>query len=272
MHASIRSDAGEISGTILTRDISERLAADAERELLQREHRARVAADAASRMKDEFLTTLSHELRTPATSILGWARVLRSGRMGSADSEHALDALERGAKAQAGLIEDLLDVSRIVSGTMRLSFQAVRVPNLLAAAVAVLRRSADAKGVSLFVDGAEAVPPVQADPARLQQVFWNLLSNAIKFTIAAALCMRESASRSRSDRRGRDTGRDRSCGTAVHLRQVPSGDGSREKPWRSRTRSVDCAISSRPTAAGAPSPRAGQGAHFSVRLPILRNR
>jgi signal transduction histidine kinase len=121
-------------------------------------------------------------MRTPATSILGWARVLRSGRIGSPDSDHALEALERSAKVQAGLIEDLLDVSRIVSGTMRLTFQAVSVPDLFAAAVAVLRRSAEAKGVSLFVDVAEAIPPVQADRARLQQVFWNLLSNAIKFT------------------------------------------------------------------------------------------
>ena len=129
MHASIRNEAGEISGAIVTfRDVSERLAADAERDaLLQREQRARLAADAASRLKDEFLTTLSHELRTPATSILGWARVLRTGRMGSANADHALDALERSAKAQAALIEDLLDVSRIVSGAMRLAFQTASV-------------------------------------------------------------------------------------------------------------------------------------------------
>ena len=184
MHASIRNEAGEISGAILTfRDVSERLAANAERDaLLQREQRARVAADAASRLKDEFLTTLSHELRTPATSILGWVRVLRTGRMGSANIEPALEALERSAKAQAALIEDLLDVSRIVSGTLRLALQAANVPDLLAAAVAVLRPGADAKGVNLSVQVADGVPSVQADPARLQQVFWNLLSNAIKFT------------------------------------------------------------------------------------------
>jgi hypothetical protein len=96
MHASIRNEAGEISGAILTfRDVSECLAANAERDaLLQREQRARVAADAASRLKDEFLTTLSHELRTPATSILGWVRVLRTGRVGSANIEPALEVLE----------------------------------------------------------------------------------------------------------------------------------------------------------------------------------
>jgi PAS domain S-box-containing protein len=184
MHASIRSEAGEISGAILTfRDISERLAADAERDaLLQREQRARVAADAASRMKDEFLATLSHELRTPATSILGWVWGLRTGRIGNEQTDQALEALERSAKTQAALIEDLLDVSRIVSGTMRLEFQAANVPDLLAAAVAVVRPSADAKGVSLRVQVADGIPLIQADPARLRQVFWNLLSNAIKFT------------------------------------------------------------------------------------------
>ena len=184
MHASIRNEAGETSGAILTfRDVSDRIAADAERDaLLQREQRARLAADAASRLKDEFLTTLSHELRTPATSILGWVRVLRTGRMGGADIEPALEALERSARAQAALIEDLLDVSRIVDGTMRFAFQTASVPDVLAEAVAVVRPSADAKGVSLAVTTAAAIPSVQADPARLRQVFWNLLSNAVKFT------------------------------------------------------------------------------------------
>jgi signal transduction histidine kinase len=184
MHASIRDEAGEISGAILTfRDVSERIAANAERDaLLQHEQRARLAADAASRLKDEFLTTLSHELRTPATSILGWVRVLRTGRTGGVNIEPALEALERSAKAQAALIEDLLDVSRIVSGTMRLAFQPASVPDLLAAASAVLRSNADAKGVGVYLHVADDIPSVQADPARLQQVFWNLLSNAIKFT------------------------------------------------------------------------------------------
>jgi PAS domain S-box-containing protein len=184
MHASIRNEAGESSGAILTfRDVSERLAANAERDaLLQREQRARLAADAASRLKDEFLTTLSHELRTPANGILGWVRLLRTGRLTSAQIEAALEALERSAKAQAALIEDLLDVSRIVDGTMRFAFEAARVPDLLAAALAVLRPGADAKGVSISLTTAAAIPSVQADPARLRQVFWNLLSNAIKFT------------------------------------------------------------------------------------------
>jgi PAS domain S-box-containing protein len=184
MHASIRNEASENAGAILTfRDVGERLAANAERDaLLQSEQRARLAADAASRLKDEFLTTLSHELRTPATSILGWVRVLRTGRMEGANVEPALEALERSARVQAALIEDLLDVSRIVDGTMRFAFQPASVPHLLAEAVAVVQPSADAKGVSIAVTTAAAIPSVQADPARLRQVFWNLLSNAVKFT------------------------------------------------------------------------------------------
>ena len=184
MHASIRNEAGEISGAILTfRDVSDRLAADAERDaLLQSEQRARLAADAASRLKDEFLTTLSHELRTPATSILGWVRVLRTGRIDGANIEPALEALERSARAQAALIEDLLDVSRIVDGTMPFAFRPASVSDLVAEAVAVVRPSADARAISVAVQTAAGIPLVQADPARLRQVFWNLLSNAIKFT------------------------------------------------------------------------------------------
>ena len=184
MHASIRGEAGEILGAILTfRDISERLAADAARDaLLQREQRARVAADAANRMKDEFLATLSHELRTPATSILGWVWVLRTGRIASEHTDQALEALERSAKTQAALIEDLIDVSRIVSGTMRLEFETAHVPDLLTAAAALVRPSADMKGVRLCIEVADGIPPVQTDPGRLRQVFWNLLSNAIKFS------------------------------------------------------------------------------------------
>ncbi len=275
MHASIRTDAGEISGAIFTfRDISERLAADAERDaLLQREQRARVAADAASRMKDEFLTTLSHELRTPATSILGWARVLRSGRMGSSGSEHALDALERSAKAQAGLIEDLLDVSRIVSGTMRLTFQAVSVPDLLAAAVAVVRRSLDAKELSLFVDVAEAIPRVQADPARLQQVFWNLLSNAIKFTDrGGAVYARVGVDDRDVIVEVRDTGR------GIDPAALPFIFDKFRQADGSSTRShgglglglsiVRHVVEAHGGTVRAVSHGAGQGARFSVRLPI----
>ena len=275
MHASIRDDAGEISGAILTfRDISERLAANAERDaLLQREQRARLAADAASRLKDEFLTTLSHELRTPATSILGWVRVLRTGRMGAANIEPALDALERSAKAQAALIEDLLDVSRIVSGTLRLAFQAASVPELLAAAIAVLRPGAEAKGVSLAATTADGIPSVQADPARLQQVFWNLLSNAIKFTDrGGAVTVRIAADDHAVIVEIQDTGR------GIDPAALPFVFDTFRQADGSSTRShgglglglsiVRHIVEAHGGTVTAVSRGAGQGACFTVRLPI----
>ena len=275
MHASIRNEAGEISGTILTfRDVSERLAANAERDaLLQREQRARMAADAASRLKDEFLTTLSHELRTPATSILGWVRVLRTGRMGSANIEPALEALERSAKAQAALIEDLLDVSRIVSGTMRLALQAANVPDLLAAAVAVLRPSADAKGVNLSVQVADGVPSVQADPARLQQVFWNLLSNAIKFTDrGGAVDARVGVDTHAVVVEIRDTGRGIDPAALPFIfDRFRQADGSSTRSHGGLGLGLSIVrhiVEAHGGTVNAVSQGAGQGACFSVRLPI----
>ena len=275
MHASIRDEAGEIAGAILTfRDVSERLAANAERDaLLQREQRARLAADAASRLKDEFLTTLSHELRTPATSILGWVRVLRTGRTGSVSIEPALEALERSAKAQAGLIEDLLDVSRIVSGTMRLAFEPASVSDVLAAAVGVLRPSADAKGVSLIVRVADAIPPVQADPARLQQVLWNLLSNAIKFTDrGGAVDVRVGVDAHAVVVEIRDTGRGIDPAALPFIfDRFRQADGSSTRSHGGLGLGLSIVrhiVEGHGGTVTAVSEGAGQGACFSVRLPI----
>jgi PAS domain S-box-containing protein len=275
MHASIRDDTGEISGAILTfRDVSERLAANAERDaLLQREQRARLAADAANRSKDEFLATLSHELRTPATSILGWVRVLRTGRTGTTNVASVLEALERSAKAQAALIEDLLDVSRIVSGTMRLAFQTASVPDLLAAAVAVLHPGADAKGVSVAVNAADCIPSVQADPARLQQVFWNLLSNAIKFTDRGGAVNARIAV---DDRvvivEIQDTGRGIDAAVLPFVFDTfRQGDGSSTRSHGGLGLGLSIVrhiVEAHGGTVAASSKGAGQGACFTVRLPI----
>jgi PAS domain S-box-containing protein len=275
MHASIRDEAGEISGAILTfRDVSERIAANAERDaLLQHEHRARLAADAASRLKDEFLTTLSHELRTPATSILGWVRVLRTGRTGSANIEPALEALERSAKAQAALIEDLLDVSRIVSGTMRLALQPASVPDLLSAAAEVLRPSAEAKGVSVFLHLADGIPSVQADPARLQQVFWNLLSNAIKFSDrGGAVDARVDVDAHEVRIEIRDTGRGIDPAALPFIfDRFRQADGSSTRSHGGLGLGLSIVrhiVEAHGGTVQAVSRGAGHGASFSVRLPI----
>jgi signal transduction histidine kinase len=146
------------------------------------EHEARAQAEAANRAKDEFLSVLSHELRTPLTSMLGWIQMLRRGRLSPAATENALQTIERAARAQAQLVSDILDVSRIITGKLRLEPALIDPRAPVEAAVDTLRPAAEAKGVSLALTVEPAVGPVFADADRLQQVVWNLLSNAIKFT------------------------------------------------------------------------------------------
>ena len=157
-------------------------AAEERKVLLESERSARAEAERTSQMKDEFLATLSHELRTPLSAILGWAQVLRRGSRDTADLQRGLQTIERNARAQAQLIEDLLDMSRITSGKVLLDMQTVAPSVFIDAAVETVRPAADAKNISLEKHYEAGVGPIAGDPARLQQVIWNLLSNAIKFT------------------------------------------------------------------------------------------
>ncbi len=167
---------------IVFKDISERKRIEKERARLFRlESAARHAAEEASRLRDEFLTTVSHELRTPLTAILGWARMLRVGSIAAEKRDQALETIERNARAQAQLIDDLLDVSGILAGKLRLEIIAVDVHAIVAAALETVRPAAEAKGIHLQATLA-ADGTVMADPHRLQQVAWNLLANAVKFT------------------------------------------------------------------------------------------
>lgn len=150
-----------------------------------REHDARLRAEAASTMNDEFIATVSHELRTPLTAILGWTRVLQSLHRDDAATQKAVASIERTAKAQARLIEDLLDISHIALGRLRLDVKPVDLGTIVAGAVNVVAPTAEAKGLSLAPPMSDDVLIVLGDGVRLQQVFWNLLSNAIKFTPAA---------------------------------------------------------------------------------------
>ena len=144
--------------------------------------RARKEAEAANRLKDEFLATLSHELRTPLTSILGWTRMLRGGKLDAPTAEKALEIIERNAEAQQQLIEEVLDVSRIITGKLRLDARPVGLFPVVEAAVDAVRPAAQAKNIELSVGADSEAGLVHADPTRLQQVVWNLLTNAIKFT------------------------------------------------------------------------------------------
>jgi signal transduction histidine kinase len=139
-------------------------------------------AEAANRIKDEFLATLSHELRTPLTSILGWAGLLRTWGLSEQIRDQALESIERNARVQSQLIDDLLDVSRIISGKLRLDTKPVDLGPVIEAAIDVVRPAAEAKNIQIRYMRESAVGPVLADAGRLQQVVWNLLSNAVKFT------------------------------------------------------------------------------------------
>jgi PAS domain S-box-containing protein len=151
-------------------------------QLLEKERLARAEAERASRIKDEFLATLSHELRTPLNAVLGWSAVLRGRENLDQEMTQALETIDRNARIQGQIIEDLLDMSRIISGKVRLDVQPLDLAGIVLEAVDTMRTSASAKGVRLQT----VIDPVNAtilgDPNRLQQVFWNLLSNSIKFT------------------------------------------------------------------------------------------
>jgi PAS domain S-box-containing protein len=178
VHAYPQADRLEI----YLRDITDRKQAEAERgELLERERSARLEAETANRLKDEFLATLSHELRTPLNAIVGWAAVLR-GQALEPELRRAVDTIDRNARAQSQLIEDILDVSRIVTGKLTLEVRPVDLVTVVGAALESLRPSAEAKQIRVEVDLDPSLPPVTGDPGRLQQVVWNLLSNSIKFT------------------------------------------------------------------------------------------
>ena len=158
-------------------------AAEERKVLLENEREARAEAERTSQMKDEFLATLSHELRTPLSAILGWSQVLRRGSRDGADLQRGLTTIERNARAQAQLIEDLLDMSRITSGKVLLDMQTVDPASFIDAAIETVRPAADAKGIHIERHyGATGGPLVAGDPGRLQQVVWNLLTNAIKFS------------------------------------------------------------------------------------------
>jgi PAS domain S-box-containing protein len=180
----VRDASGTIIGASkIGRDITEKKRLERQRDtLLNDERYAREEAQRLNRMKDEFLATLSHELRTPLNAIMGWSQLLAAGGMTPDDLKEGVQVIERNARAQKQLIDDLLDISRIISGKLRLDVQRVQPITFIEAAIQTVLPSADAKQIRLDIMLDPRAGPVSGDPGRLQQVVWNLLSNAVKFT------------------------------------------------------------------------------------------
>jgi PAS domain S-box-containing protein len=179
------SDGGIVGASKIARDIGDRVRLEEARNaLLAREQEARSDAEAGNRAKDEFLAILSHELRTPLNAVYGWARMMQNGKLDDETSARALDAIVRNANAQVQLIDDLLDVSRVINGKMRLDVRPTDVPEVIDAALDTVGPAAEAKRIDLkrVFDPEGAM--VNGDPGRLQQIVWNLVMNAVKFTPA----------------------------------------------------------------------------------------
>ena len=230
----------------LARSLAERGALAADNARLYRE------AQEANRMKDEFLATLSHELRTPLNAIVGWTKLLQDGQLDAATQARAIATIDRNARAQTQLIEDILDVSRIVAGKLNLDVRAVDLGAVIEGALDSVRHAAEAKGVRLVTEIARTVGPFEGDADRLQQVAWNLVSNAIKFTHARRHGARAPAPG------GRPGGhqRRRTTGSASRRSSCPtSSSASARRTRRARARmavsgsaSPSCATSSSCTA------------------------
>ncbi|MEO9127045.1 MAG: ATP-binding protein, partial [Microcoleus sp.] len=178
------TESGQFEGFIGSAiDITERKQVETERDMvLQLEQTARAEAERANRIKDEFLAVLSHELRSPLNPILGWSQLLQSGKLSAAKTAQALETIERNARLQSQLIEDLLDVSRILQGKLRLTVAPVNVATIILSALETVQLAAEAKQIQIQTILNSDVGLVLGDTGRLQQIVWNLLSNAVKFT------------------------------------------------------------------------------------------
>ena len=186
---TMRSGLGEpLCYVSIKRDITARKRAE-ERvvQLLVRERTARADSEKANRLKDEFLATLSHELRTPLNAVIGWSRILKSGRLDNESSVHAIEVIERNAWAQKQIIEDILDVSRVITGKLQLHLGPVDLSSVVNAALDAVRPALEAKDIRIETKYQDGLKVITGDADRLQQVVWNLLSNASKFTPAGGM-------------------------------------------------------------------------------------
>jgi PAS domain S-box-containing protein len=271
------ADGQVVAASAIARDMTGRKRAEEERQrLLESERAAREEAEEASRLKDEFLATVSHELRTPLTAIHGWSLLLSSGQLDAAGAARAVEIIERNARAQQQIINDLLDVSRIISGKMRLDVRRVGLGGVLSAAVESVRPAAQAKGIELQTRLEAPAAEVPGDPERLQQVFWNLLSNAVKFTPAGG---RVEVSLARANGHAEVTVSDTGQGISPDLRpyvfdRFRQGDASTTRRHAGLGLGLSIVrhlVELHGGTVRAESDGEGLGSTFTVELPLLRN-
>ncbi|MEG4044412.1 chemotaxis protein CheB [Microcoleus sp. Pol17_C1] len=254
-------------------DITEQKQLETERSLRIQEQSARVAAEDTNRIKDEFLSVLSHELRTPLNAMIGWAQLLRLKKFDQAKTEEALKTIERSAKAQNQLIDDILDVSRISTGQFRLNPSQLELNPLLENAIGVIRFAAEAKNIQIESKLSPLKPKILGDPSRLQQVVWNLLSNAIKFTPAGgridiALDYIDGMAQIQVSDTGKGIHPDFLPYVFDRFRQADSSFSRRDSGLGLGLSIVRHLVELHGGTVTATSPGEGQGATFTVRLPV----
>jgi PAS domain S-box-containing protein len=237
------------------------------------EHQALQEAEAASRMKEEFLATVSHELRNPLNAMVGWIHMLRAGTLDTARASKALETIERNVNLQASLIDDILDVSRVIRGKINVTFQTVRIGAVIEAALSAVRPTADAKGISLEYEPAAESDDISGDADRLQQIIWNLLSNAIKFTPRNGLVVvRTELHEDELVLTVRDTGQGISADFLPHVfDKFSQAEGGSTRSYGGLGLGLAIVrhlVELHGGTVSAASPGLGQGATFTVRLPI----
>ncbi|MEL6354150.1 MAG: PAS domain-containing protein [Cyanobacteria bacterium J06627_28] len=276
----IRNARDEIVGiNVVAQEITDRKRADREREqLLLREKAAREAAETANRTKDEFLAIVSHELRTPLNPILGWSQLLASKKLSEEKVARALETISRNAKMQANLIDDLLDVSRILRGTLSLQSEPVKLAAIAQSAIETVHLSAQAKSIEIRTDFAPDINPVLGDPGRIQQIIWNLLSNAIKFTpdggrVDVAVRRSDSSKYRRAQVVVRDTGKGVAPGFLPYLfDRFRQQDSATTRQFGGLGLGLSISrylVELHGGSISASSPGEGQGATFVVELPMM---
>jgi PAS domain S-box-containing protein len=266
---------GDAPGAVVVfEDDSHRRQSERQRqEELAREQKARLEAEADVRMRDEFMATLSHELRTPLSAIVGWAHLLRTGNLEPADRDRAVETINRSAKSQAQLISDILDVSSIITGKLRLTPEPVSLRLVVQSAMDTVRPAAAAKGVRLEAELIEGAAQVKGDANRLQQVVWNLLSNAVKFTPReGAVHVRLAATGDQAEIVVRDEGRGITPEFLPHVferfRQAENGGERGSGGLGLGLAIVRHLVELHGGTVLASSAGEGQGATFTVRLPL----